>query len=51
VRVGICAPFRTDAENDAAVITEMIVNGAESAEWHATLKLHDVCYVDIAPIE
>ena len=43
--------YRTDAENDAAVITEMIVNGAESAEWHATLKLYDVCYVDIAPIE
>ena len=43
--------YRTDANHDAEIITEMIVNGAESAEWHATLKAYDVCYVDIAPMD
>lgn len=43
--------YRTDADNDSELMTEMIVNGAESAEWHATLKAYDICYVDIVPLE
>ena len=42
--------YRTDADNDDEIIMEMILNGAESAEWHTTLKVFDVCYVDIAPM-
>ncbi len=43
--------YRTDADNNDEPITEMIVNGAESVEWHGTLKLYDVCYIDISPID
>ena len=43
--------YRTDIDNDAEVITEMIVNGANSAEWHGTLNLYDILYIDISPIE
>ncbi|MBQ8817713.1 MAG: hypothetical protein IJZ83_03985 [Clostridia bacterium] len=43
--------YRTDANNYAEPITEMIVDGAQTAEWHGTLKLYDVCYVDIIPID
>ena len=43
--------YRTDKENDAEPITDMILNGAETVEWSYTLKVCDICYFDITPIE
>ena len=43
--------YKTDANSNAELFNEMILDGATSAEWHGTLKLYDVCYIDIAPVE
>ena len=43
--------YKTDANSNAELFNEMILDGATSAEWHGTLKLHDICYIDIAPVE